>query len=111
MPFSHMEILKALQPLPGGVVAGQCQTRRDGQLIVTAELLGSARARQDEWEGVLVRVINPTVGELDVNAFLFSDYGTLPRGLGARVYASTTPGILQGKDLAAAIEEYVALFR
>ncbi|QKW22321.1 hypothetical protein HUT16_27475 [Kitasatospora sp. NA04385] len=113
MPVDHKAILEALQPLAGGLVAGECQTRRDGALIITAELLAADWVPQeDEWEGVFVRVISTTAGPLAVNAFRFGDYGTLPlKGGTGRVSVGTRPEDLQGEELAAAIEEYVALFR
>ncbi|MGW4696899.1 hypothetical protein ACWEO1_31470 [Kitasatospora cineracea] len=113
MPVDHKKILEALQPLAGGLVAGECQTRRDGDLIFTAELMASTGApRDDEWEGVLVRIISKTAGQIAVNGFQFSAYGTLPsKDRTGRVYFGTKPGELKGEALAAAVEEYVALFR
>ncbi|MGX4733211.1 hypothetical protein [Kitasatospora griseola] len=112
MPVDHLEILKALQPLAGGLVAGQCQTRRDGELVITAELVQSTQSLHEEWEGVLVRVISPAVGELAVNIFLFRDHGTLPsHDRIGRVYSETRAETLRGQKLADSIEAYVGLFR
>ncbi|MFC8722475.1 hypothetical protein [Kitasatospora sp. NPDC057198] len=113
MPVDHKKILEALQPLAEGLVAGECQTRRDGDLIITAELLPATGApREDEWEGVLVRIISKTAGQLAINAFQFSAYGTLQsKDRTGRVYFGTKPDDLRGEKLAAAVEKYVALFR
>ncbi len=111
MRVDHVEVLEALQPLPGGTIAGQRQVKRDGKMIIIASLAKTGFS--DQWGGIRVRIVSPTAGELDSNTFLFGEHGTLPvdRDGDARLTVHTDIGTLEGGPLTKAVEQYVAAFR
>ncbi len=111
--LNHGTALRAVQPLPGGVVAGQRQVRRHGALIVTASLEPSRFP--GEWEGIRIRIVSRSAGELDSNVFLFVEHGTLPDSGTGRIAAGDALGVeggvaIRGARLAKKVAEYIAAF-
>ncbi|MFJ6775580.1 hypothetical protein ACIQOV_32260 [Kitasatospora sp. NPDC091257] len=110
---NHGAVLEALQPLPGGVVAGQRQVRRNGPLIAIASLEPSRFS--DEWEGIRIRIVSRAAGELDSNVFLFTEHDVLPAEGNGRIAVGNAPGI-EGRSpictarLAGAVDQYVHAF-
>lgn len=110
---NHGAVLGALQPLPGGLIAGQRQIRRSGGLIAIASLEPSRNS--DEWEGVRIRIVSRSGGELDSNVFLFAEHDVLPAGGTGRIAVGDAPGAagrtrLRGARLARAVAQYISAF-
>lgn len=72
-PVNHAKALALICPLHDGIVAGQRQVARRGELVVSAEL--AATVREDTWNGVRIRIVSPSVGEVAVNWFGFAEHG------------------------------------
>ncbi|MFJ2866870.1 hypothetical protein [Kitasatospora sp. NPDC087314] len=111
---SHGAVLRALQPLPGGVVSGQRQVRRSGGLIAIASLEPSRFP--GEWEGVRIRIVSQAAGELDGNVFLFAEHDVLSAEGGKRIATINAAGVhgrapLRAARLTKAVEEYVSAFQ
>ncbi|MFJ6380167.1 hypothetical protein ACIQI7_09220 [Kitasatospora sp. NPDC092039] len=111
---NHGAVLRGLRPMLGGTISGQRQVQRIGSVIAIASLEPSRFS--DEWEGVRIRIVCRTGGELDSNVFLFSEHGVLPAGGNGRITASNAADV-EGLDplrtvrLARAVAEYVGAFQ
>lgn len=64
--------LTLICPFPDGIVAGQMQVARRGDLIVSAEL--AATINEDTWAGIRIRIVSPPVGEVAANWFGFAEH-------------------------------------
>ncbi|MDH6580735.1 hypothetical protein [Kitasatospora sp. MAP5-34] len=113
MAVAHAHVLSQLNPLADGTVTGLKQVARHRKLTVTAEL--HQTGHHDEYDGILVRIISATAGELDHNVFPFANYRVLP---GLKDYVITaydhtflaTPGSVHPKGLQDAVARYLAHF-
>ena len=72
MVLAFFHLLKRVSPT-GATVTGRQEVTRLGDLVFTITL--HPTQYRGDFDGLILRTVNPAVGELDVSVMIFADFG------------------------------------